>query len=253
MMEHTPTRQRKRKVCPKCSQNLSHAAYVRHQNPMVCPGRLEAKKSKTSQPDSAYLQPNPALQMSSPADELPPASENGDHEIAESESDNVEILSDEDVDAHCSSRDMCQENATKDQPIMQGCSQASHQIESPIPRSQLHVIASHISLFISFFQLCYRISERGITLLLHFLRAIVLWKSSTELLTLRDMTPKNVYFLKKICSSENNFRTYDVCPKCHAFYDQEDCIIRNRGGLLESAKCIFVNYPNHPHVSRREK
>ena len=58
---------------------------------------------------------------------------------------------------------------------------------------------------------------------------------------------------KKMCSSENNFRTYVVCPKCHALYNQEDCIIRNRGGLLESAKCIFANYPNHPHVSRREK
>ena len=233
---------------------------------MVSPGRSEAKKSKTSEPDSV---PNPALeQESSPADELPPtsdndsASESDDHEITESESDNVEILSDEEVDdtsevdVHCS-RDTCQENPTKDQPITQGCSQAtSHQIESPIPRS-LHIIASHISLFISFFQLCYRISERGITLLLHFLRALLLWastiKSSTELLTLRDMIPKNVYFLRKMCSSENNFRTYVVCPKCHALYNLEDCIIRNHGGLLESAKCIFVHYPNHPHVSRREK
>lgn len=159
------------------------------------------------------------------------------------------------VDVHCS-RDTCQENPTKDQPIMQGCSQAtSHQIESPIPRS-LHIIASHISLFISFFQLCYRISERGITLLLHFLRALLLWastiKSSTELLTFRDMIPKNVYFLRKLCSSENNFRTYVVCSKCHALYNLEDCIIRNRGGLLESAKYICTLPESSPCITTRK-
>ena len=108
-----------------------------------------------------------------------------------------------------------------------------------------------------FFQLRHRISEHGITLLLHFLRAILLWagniKSSTELLTLRDMIPKNMYFLRKMCNSENNLRTYVVCPKYHALYDQENCIIRRHGGLLESAKCMFVHYPNYPHVSRREK
>ena len=32
-------RQRKRKRCRKCNQDLSHSAYVRHFNPAVCPER----------------------------------------------------------------------------------------------------------------------------------------------------------------------------------------------------------------------
>ena len=33
------SRQRKRKRCGKCKQELSHSAYIRHQNPIVCPER----------------------------------------------------------------------------------------------------------------------------------------------------------------------------------------------------------------------
>lgn len=113
-----------------------------------------------------------------------------------------------------------------------------------------------ICLFISFFQLCYRISERGITLLLNFLRALLLWianfQSSAELLTLREIIPRNVYFLKKMYSSEGNMTIYAVCPKCHSLYNLEDCVVRQRSGLVESVKCKFVQYPNHPHASRRE-
>ena len=98
-------------------------------------------------------------------------------------------------------------------------------------------------------------SERGITLLLNFLRDI-LWCLSTysaELLQLLELIPKNVYFLKKMCSSEKGLHTYVVCPKCYTLYNLEECIIRQRNCTVESAKCSFVQYPNHPHVSCREK
>ena len=39
------TRQRKRKVCFKCGQSLSHRAYVRHQNPLICPRKTQSKNS----------------------------------------------------------------------------------------------------------------------------------------------------------------------------------------------------------------
>ena len=35
----------KRKVCSKCDQNLSHAAYIRHQNATVCPGKVDPRES----------------------------------------------------------------------------------------------------------------------------------------------------------------------------------------------------------------
>ena len=71
-------------------------------------------------------------------------------------------------------------------------------------------VAFHICLFISFFQLCYHVSERGITLLLNFIRSLISWLSrfaySPDLLQLRDMIPENVYFLKKIFKGSNDDR-----------------------------------------------
>lgn len=46
---------------------------------------------------------------------------------------------------------------------------------------------------------------------------------------------------------------YVVCPKCHCLYNLKDCIIICQNGTEESAACSFVNYPNHPHLSRRGK
>ena len=81
-------------------------------------------------------------------------------------------------------------------------------------------VAFHICLFISFFQLCYHVSERGITLLLNFIRSLISWLSrfaySPDLLQLRDMIPENVYFLKNIFKGSNDLTTFVVCPKCHS-------------------------------------
>ena len=79
---------------------------------MVCPGKSEAKKQQKSDSGSAPSpsQPHPTLQQSVPTDEVesdePPlisdsnSFSGSDDEIAESESDNVEIMSDEDICDH---------------------------------------------------------------------------------------------------------------------------------------------------------
>ena len=122
-----------------------------------------------------------------------------------------------------------------------------------------NTIILHVCLFLAFFQLCYKVSERGITLLLNFFRSIISWVStftnSTDLLSLCDTIPRNIYFLKKVCGSNSSLvlLTFVVCPKCQSIYDIKDCSITARSGLVESAKCPYVQYPNHPHASCREK
>ena len=44
-----------------------------------------------------------------------------------------------------------------------------------------------------------------------------------------------------------------MCPRCSALYDWRNCIIKKHNGLVESAKCTYVLYPNKPHVSHRDK
>ena len=78
-------------------------------------------------------------------------------------------------------------------------------------------------------------------------------KKSTELLALRNLIPQNAYFLKKALSFGIKLHMYVVCPKCHELYNPDDCIIKLSDGTTESLKCAFVEYPNHPHISRRGK
>jgi len=218
-------RQRKRKLCSKCGQNLSHTAYIRHQNPLVCPGNLKRKLTEpgllpelTDRPPttSAKLLHCDAPQTEditpsvdyggtesdygadSPTESNESASDCEDHEPSAPDQ-GVEIVSDTEED---------DDSVDKGEGDVMQCDQApqsstpSH-MESKA-EEEVSIIATHICLFISFFQLCYRIPERGITLLLNFLRALLLWLSkylrkSTQVLALHDLK-KNVYFLQKALS-----------------------------------------------------
>lgn len=104
-MENTPitqARQCKRRVCPKCNQNLSHAEYVRHQNPLVCPGKTETIKRKYTDQSSTAVCIQPTISFD---DEEPQGQEcsvidfssKSDAKSMESDCDNVEIMTKEDV------------------------------------------------------------------------------------------------------------------------------------------------------------
>ena len=171
----------------------------------------------------------------------------------ESEADDVEIVSDCEGDQFGTGSECCGQSQSQF-----GSPEASpfgeHKESSKSPQKFCQIIATHLCLFITFFQLCYRVPERGITLLLSFVRALLLWignylGNSDQLLILRDMIPKNVYFLKKNCSSENGFYTCRLPKMSHIV--RSDCIIKKRNGTIESARCTIVHYPNHPQVSRR--
>ena len=45
---------------------------------------------------------------------------------------------------------------------------------------------------------------------------------------------------------------YVSCPKCHSVYKLNECI-RHRNGHSESLKCSYKEFPNHPHISRRQQ
>ena len=112
----------------------------------------------------------------------------------------------------------------------------------------MNLIIIHVCMFLSFFQLCYRVSERCISLLLAFLRAFLQWlcaicPSSQELRMLRDLLPSNVYYLQKLLGMKSGIVTFVVCPKCHSLYNYNDCVISRRSGVKESLKCSFIQYP----------
>ena len=120
----------------------------------------------------------------------------------------------------------------------------------------INKVVTHIALFLTFFQLCYKVSERGISLLLAFLKSLLSWIASISLQSslklLANNMPGNVYYLKKIIGNNSNILLYVSCPKCHSVYKRNECI-RHRNGHSESLKCSYKEFPNHPHISRRQQ
>ena len=118
-------------------------------------------------------------------------------------------------------------------------------------------VISSIFLFLNVFHLCYRLSERGITLLIKFLKHVFLHMAnicrSPMLLEVANHLPSSLYKLQKYFgNSANKYTTYAVCPKCSALYDPEECIVKTRG-IEESKTCKHIEFPEHPHRSRRSK
>lgn len=247
------SRQRKRKRCVKCKQELSHSAYIRHQNPIVCPERsVVATYPETATATGLNPVPTEDFEATSSilTEETCPVSSDSDSESDLDEAINEQvtsIFSDEFTEDEAS-------ELNEDEELVE---QSAELHEEGPRREEIKLVATHICLFISFFQLCYKISERGISLLLSFLRAILLWMSSlmpsSDFLLLRDLLPRNVYFLQKLFRSDTHIKMYVVCPKCHSLYSHKDSTFTHRNGTTESARCSYIQFPDHPHLSRRVK
>ena len=72
------------------------------------------------------------------------------------------------------------------------------------------------------------------------------------LLKVAQSLPKSLYGLHKSFKCEDGVKFLTVCPKCSQLYDIEDCVVRSPSGI-ESRKCLFVEFPNHPLRSHRSK
>ena len=266
-------RERKRRICPKCKQELSHSAYARHQNPAVCPEIPSHDQLPT--PKVAHLANISEVGMVEDAcistgtdDDFPSISPKGDVVGVEGALDantesSLESGSEQDSNDSMSDRESDSEVCISDNEQPSSCDELEaddHRqidLEEAVDEHQsnlMNLIIIHISMFLSFFQLCYRVSECGISLLLAFLRALLQWLSaicpnSQELRTLRDLLPCNVYYLQKLLGTKSGVVTFVVCPKCHSLYNYSDCVISHRSGKKESLKCSFIQYPQHPMLT----
>ena len=93
-----------------------------------------------------------------------------------------------------------------------------------------NTIILHVCLFLAFFQLCYKVSERGITLLLNFFRSIISWVStftnSTDLNQIRTALTKlfsRPGFTQKCESWRNRHRSAGM------YTDLYDGTVRSKG------------------------
>ena len=99
-----------------------------------------------------------------------------------------------------------------------------------------------------------RISERAIALMLTFIRLllgyIAIISQSPVLIHLSSIIPKSLR--KHIRNKRNGLCEFVVCSKCHALYEPSQCVVKEHGVEM-SKHCDYIEFPQHPHSSRRTK
>ena len=188
-------RQRKQKRCRKCNQELSHSAYARHLNPTVCP---EVQSSDVEEQAAENLSEN-ALSH----DALQQGNIGDDEAIVDVCESDVRF----DSNSPCSVSEESQEHILSGSEEMDTSSASDHEDDEAAasheqPVEGMKAIAIQICMFQSFFQLCYRVSDRAISLLLSFLKTLLSWLGSycPEVKTLHDV---NIYFMRKLLGRKN--------------------------------------------------
>jgi len=181
-------RRRTRYVCSHCNLSLQHTAYRRHQllPDVYCPAHNDDTESSSGSDSTFELSEseNQSMDMSvEPPQELSSVS-GSVHASASSSSEFDEHESATDVwdaegsDSNASSSDQGGEEA----------------------HSHLQFI---VSVFLSFFQLCFRISDRAMVYLLSFLSALFQYLASHAkdvplLKHFADGSPKTLYYLRSL-------------------------------------------------------
>lgn len=240
-----------RRVCPYCEEELAHTAFSRHLNDKtgrVCPGKtncggvsdldstfeLDSSIDFESESDGADVEISGSLHENSYAHssvEMNSSSaEESDSEISlkSTSSSDGEVWED------------LEDNEDDNEELQRGDSSVSE-------------VVMGISFFLTFYHLVYRLSQRAVTNLLGFIRLLLHYLAVVTgqdlLFGIANAMPKSMLTVQT-AFKESNFTEYVVCPKCCKLFTLSDCIVKIRG-KTESKRCDNIEFPNHPHHSRR--
>ena len=230
---------RKVHLCAYCEQELSHAAYYRHledETGCICPGK---RMLPSSDSDSSFefdfedttMETNLASATTSLCNE-PYCSD----ETAELSDDNSE--DDDDLEG---------------EEIWESSESEDDQLQSTFVAERM---LKGTAFFFTKFQLVFKISERAMTALLLFLGTVFMFLSGIikhPLLTeICQFLPRTMWKIKNITGiHKEGVIDYVVCPKCHSLFSISDCTNYNKEFI--DKLCTHIEYPKHPHRSRRSK
>ena len=140
----------------------------------------------------------------------------------------------------------------------EACTETGNEAEGSFHQS--NAIIKAVCHCLLFFQLKFRIPDRGISFLLAFLKGFLtailsLVPSSKTISELCKMLPHSLYTLRNItfANSKRASMDYVTCPKCCSLYQLKDCTIKSPGRASISERCSFIEFPNHPQKWRRSK
>ena len=236
-----------RRVCPGCKEQLALTAYYRHQRGN-CPGRQLESQALTHWGSDSSLDEEVERGLDSSfcfSDSECLSPESVADQLVHDDSAEIDEMLDQESS---SSEDQC---SLSDEEIWDS-SDTSDEDRVAAENTRTSNIVVGICLFLNFFQLFYKVSERGILALILFLRSLLSFLGLNDIIS---SLPKSLSSIRCILRKGTHHSTvleYVVCPKCHSLYFLEDCIIRHNG-KLESKLCHFVQFPRHTQLARRSK
>ena len=103
------------------------------------------------------------------------------------------------------------------------------------------------------FRVIYNIPDRAVVLLLRFFKYILSKVGGvfeiSELQTAANF-PQSIHGCYSFLDLQKNpYKEYIVCPSCHLLFDIN--VLSRTSRRLETIKCPFVEFPDHPHIRFR--
>ena len=243
--------------CSLCQQTLRYSASRRHQDlpRLYCPGYVSSmdstqRNSESDSSDSSFVFDIPST-TSSPANDS--IDRNDDQLKSSPVSPLDQALSSESESQ--SSYDSAPEVWDETDTSLTETDTESEESHQTAPVKQLHYI---VCLFLAFFQLCFRVSDRALLHLLSFFSALFnhlcsCVKEVPYLIAFAKTFPTTLYSVRKCLKLKTFYITYVVCPRCHTLYKESQCLVKDSDGVTVSLKCSHIEYPNHPHQAHRKE
>ena len=205
--------------CRLCQQTLGYSAFRRHQDlpHLYCPGYVSFMDS--TQRDSDSDSSDSTLVFDIPSPTSSPANDSTDNQLKCNPVSSLDLA----LSSESSAPEVWDETDTSISETDTEFDE-SHQIA---PVKQLHYI---VCLFLAFFQLCFRVSDRALLQLLSFFSALFnhlcsCVKEVPYLIALAKTFPTTLYSLRKCLKLKTSYITYVVCPRCHRLYKESECLV----------------------------
>lgn len=250
---------RKRIRCSKCNEELSYSAFKRHQNPLYCTplrfveGTIGSESSdniRSVDVDVSQIESGRLMQATSDVNGDWPNELNSDTEDVDSwnlkfsdEESNTTYEEQDDETQVVAEMDLVdQELLIQEEDNSTSAAQGISCCESELPNTfsiddhstEVHVdnpqqslsclILRPLAISLIFFQLVYKISDRGIECILMLIHSLIKLISqcipNPNIELLLNQLPKTIYKLKKTCGqTQQEFIKFAVCPRCSACYN----------------------------------
>lgn len=109
--------------------------------------------------------------------------------------------------------------------------------------------------FLFVLQAKYHVPNSAIDFLIKFLYILICVLSRFCFSPFVDMLwksfPRSLHVMRKRFAGDFLFSKYPVCPKCSKVYDSYESCIETIGTIKSSKCCNHIEFPKHPHQSRR--